>query len=58
MKILNIENEGHLFYLHYVILPRINKALDLFAGAWNNHGLSSMQNLTPIQLWITDLAQN
>ena len=56
--ILNIENEAHLFCLHYVFLPRINRALNLFAGAWNNHGLSSMQNLTPIQLWITGLAQN
>ena len=30
--ILNIEIEAHLFCLHYVFLPHINRALDLFAG--------------------------
>ena len=35
--ILNIENEAHLFFLHYVFPPCINRALDLFAGALHNH---------------------
>ena len=29
----------------------------MFADAWNNHSLSSVRNLTPIQLWISGLAQ-
>lgn len=32
-------NEEHLFALHYVFLPRINRALKHFVGAWNNHGV-------------------
>ena len=35
--ILNIESEAHLFCLHYVFLLCINRALDLFTCAWNNH---------------------
>ena len=45
-------NELHLFALHYVYKPRINRALELFASQWNNHPLSSERNMTPYQLWI------
>lgn len=55
--LLNIENEIHMFCLHYVFLPRINNALTLFTEAWNNHGLSSAGNCSPIQLWIMGLSQ-
>ena len=56
--ILNIENEVHMFCLHYVFLPRINHSLSLFIDAWNHHGLSSMHNFSPIQLWISGLVQS
>lgn len=52
--LLNVDNEVHLFCIHYVFLPRI---LLMFADAWNNHGLSSMGYLTPIQLWISGLSR-
>ena len=55
--VLNVESEVHLFCLHFVFLPRINHALDLFCDAWNNHPLSSMSNMTPIQLWIAGLSR-
>ena len=57
MKILNVENEIHLFCLHYVFLPRINHAIFQFFEAWNHHPLSSMNNLSPIQLWISGLSR-
>ena len=53
--ILNVENEIHMFCLHYVFLPRLNQALSHFVDAWNNHGLSTMRHLSPIQLWISGL---
>ena len=30
-------DESHLYALHYVFLPRINRALNLFEECWNNH---------------------
>lgn len=52
-SILDVDNELHIFCLHYIYLGRINHALQMFMDAWNNHPLSSEHNLTPIQLWIS-----
>lgn len=57
LGLLNIENEIHLFSLHFIFMPRINVSLLKFKNAWNNHPLSSAGYLTPIQLWISGLHQ-
>ena len=44
-------NELHLFALHYVFLPRINRSIELFQNAWNHHSLRTMQNSSPHQLY-------
>ena len=44
-------NDYHLFALHYVFIPRVNKSLKDFVAAWNNHGVSSERNMTPLQLF-------
>ena len=54
--ILNVENEIHLFCLHYVFIPRINYSISQFLEAWNLHPLSSCGCLSPIQLWIAGLS--
>lgn len=54
--LLNIEDDIHLFCLHYIYLTRINNALREFSNAWNNHPLSSERNLSPLQLWISGLS--
>ena len=36
-SLLDPINDTHLFALHYVYLPRINRALQQFQQAWNNH---------------------
>ena len=41
-QLLDPVNEHHLFALHYVYLPRINRALNEMSGSGNNH---------PRQLW-------
>lgn len=50
-RILDVTNEVHLWALHLVFLPRINKALQIFTETWNNHKLSSQGNKTPKQLY-------
>ena len=35
--ILDPLNEHHLWALHYVFLPRINRALEEFVNSWNHH---------------------
>lgn len=51
-RILNPLNEVDIFCLHYVYIPRINSALNGFTESWNNHALSTAQNLTPNQLFL------
>ena len=45
-------NEVDMFCLHYALLPRINQALEGFVESWNNHPVSTCQNLSPNQLFI------
>lgn len=53
--ILDIDDEVDMFCLIYVFVPRINRCLQLFQEAWNNHSISSENGLTPHQLWIRGL---
>lgn len=55
--ILYVNSDIHLFCLHYVFIPRINEALSAFTEGWNHHPLSSQKNQSPIQLWMSGLAQ-
>ncbi len=48
---LNPVCETDLFSLHYVYIPRINRALREFETGWNHHPLSSQQGRTPMQLF-------
>ena len=50
--LLDITNDVHLFSLKYVFEPRINAHLLEFGNGWNNHPLSSEQNMSPAQLWL------
>ena len=55
-NVLNVDNELHTFCLHFIYLKQINHTMHMFMDAWNNHPLSTENNLTPIQLWISELA--
>ena len=48
---LNADNDAYLLALHYVFLPRTNSSLVRFTSAWNNHPLSTENNLTPLQIY-------
>lgn len=49
--LLDPVNEVHLFALHYIFLPRINRTLHEMVGSWNNHPMSTERNRSPRQLW-------
>lgn len=51
----DVDNEVHLFYLHTVFIPRINKHLQSWQTAWIKHPLRTEHNLTPEQLWTVGL---
>lgn len=45
-------NEIHLFTLHYIYLPRINKTLEGFIDGWNSHKVRTAGYRTPNQLFV------
>lgn len=49
--ILDEKNEIDLWALSYVYLPLIKESIARFVSTWNHHGLSSMNNRSPNQLW-------
>eukprot|EP00794_Sanderia_malayensis_P010509 gene10508-11613_t len=54
--LLNVENNVHIFTLHFVYLQRINHALDEWLNCHNNHPLSTEQGWSPNQLWLAGMA--
>lgn len=55
--ILDPNNDLHLFCLHFVYLPRINRHLNSWREAWVKHPMRTEQNLSPEQLWVKGLQQ-
>ncbi|KAJ7379329.1 hypothetical protein OS493_016563, partial [Desmophyllum pertusum] len=45
----------HKFALHFIYLPRINRALSSFASAWNNHPLRTENNWSPKRIWVNGM---
>ncbi len=50
-QLLDPLNEIHVYALHYVYCPRINRSLAELMDSWNNHPMSTMHNRSPLQLW-------
>ena len=57
LGILDPLNRVHLYALHVVYIPRINRSLEIFRKGWNNHGLSTMKNASPLQLFTLGIAK-
>ena len=55
--ILDPCNEMHLFALHYVFLPRINRNLRAFQEAHTRAPISTEGNSSPEQLWVSGMLQ-
>ena len=56
-NILHPDNDGHLWCLHYVFLPIINKHLTNWKNAWVYHPIRTEKNKSPMQLWIRGLQE-
>ncbi|XP_011687057.1 PREDICTED: uncharacterized protein LOC105449500 [Wasmannia auropunctata] len=57
-RLLDINNEKHVFALQQVYLTYINEKLDVFTQAWNFHKLRTERNKTPRQLWLSGMIKN
>jgi len=44
-----------MLILHYIFLPRINKTLESFCLAWNDHPIRTERNWTPNRLWLNGM---
>lgn len=53
--LLHADCEHHLWCLHFVFLPIINRHIRNWKSAWLNHPLRTEKNKTPLQLWVTGL---
>lgn len=54
---LDPDNEIHLYALHLVFVPLIQKSLDEFSYSWNHHGLRTERGSpSPIRLFIRGMA--
>ena len=49
--LLDPTNEIHIYCLHYIYLPKINRSLSSFREAWNHHRIRTEHNKTPHQLF-------
>ncbi len=50
--ILDPLDNFHVFCLHYIYLPRINRTLEMFREGWNNHGIRTASHHSPHQLFV------
>jgi hypothetical protein len=47
---LDVDNNLHMYLLHYMFMDRINESLTEFKNVWNNHKLRSVENKSPTQI--------
>lgn len=57
-NILDISDDVHLFSLHHVYVPRINRSLEEFIQQMNNHPVSTENNQSPLQMWERGMLEN
>ena len=57
IDLLDRLNEKHLYALHYVFIPRINRSLAQFVEGWNHHPICTAQNKSPHQLFTAGMLQ-
>lgn len=51
LGILDTNNDIHIYILHYVFTPRINRCIDSFVAAWNNHPMRTEHSWSPKKMW-------
>ncbi|XP_067653272.1 uncharacterized protein [Haliotis asinina] len=56
--ILDVMNSQHIYALHFVYVPEINRRLTSFRCGWNSHRMRTEGNRSPEQLWIDGILNN
>ena len=54
---LDLDNEGHLFCLHFSYLSIINEVLSKFVLSWNNRKIRTAGNKSPLLLFILGMQE-
>ncbi|XP_070211595.1 uncharacterized protein [Littorina saxatilis] len=57
LGILNMDNPIHLWALHYVFLPRLNRSLQWIVEQKNHQPLRTERNRTPLQLFFRGMLE-
>ena len=52
---LDLQSEVHIWALHYIYLPRINRDLKLFCNQWNSHAIRTEHHRSPLQLFVSEM---
>ena len=56
--LFNPDIEGRVYALHFIFIPRINRALREFTNQWNCHPVSTAESFSPEQLFISGIFTN
>lgn len=56
--ILDPLSDNHLYCLHFIYIPRIQKSLQEFVQQWNQHPMSTTNYLSPLQMYTAGIIQN
>ena len=56
-RYLDIDSNDHLYCLHFLYKPLLNKMLADFSSSWMNHKIRTARNKTPMQLFIMGMQQ-
>ena len=51
--VLDVDNEIHIFCLHYVFKCRIQEDLSMWQNSFNVHGIRTEGYESPMQLWVS-----
>ena len=52
-KILDPTNDSHIYALHFIYIPRINKSFSVFSEGWNNHNMRTEDGYTAQQPFVS-----
>ncbi len=55
---LDVLNDVHIYSLHHIYIPRIEKSLQEFIQQMNNRPVSTERNQSPLQMWQSGMLQS
>lgn len=54
-ELLNPLDKEHMYALQYVFVRKVNKSLEVFRGAWNNHGIQTANEKSPLLMFTSGI---